>query len=247
MKIIIVDDEKRIRNTLANILKLHSPTSEVVAEAEDIASAENAIHEHKPDVVLLDIKMPGGTGFDLLKKLMPLNFKVIFITAHDEFAIQAFKFSAIDYLLKPVVPAELMEALHRLELQLNQDSTNAKLEMLFSNMSITGNNKKITLNSQDKTHFVSPNDIIRCEADRNYTVFELVDKRKLIVSKSLKEFEESLKPYGFFRSHHSYLVNLSFIDHIDKKDGGILIMKDGSVTPVSERKYADLVAAMSRL
>ena len=247
MRILIVDDEKRIRRSLVNVLKIHCPYVLVIAEAEDVASASVAIYKHKPDVVLLDIKMPDGTGFDLLKKLMPLAFKVIFITAYDEFAIKAFKFSAVDYLLKPVVPSELAEALQRLEKQLDNENTNSKLDALFSNMSVTTKeNRKLVLNSQDKMHFVNPNEIIKCDANGNYTNFVLTNNRKITCSKSLKEFEDALIPYGFFRSHHSHLVNLSFIDHINKSSG-VLIMKEGSETPVSERKYNELVAAMNKI
>jgi two-component system LytT family response regulator len=244
MKIVIVDDEKRVRGTLVNVLKIHAPDVIVVGEAEDVASAVEVINAHKPDVVLLDIKMPGGTGFDLLKKLMPLTFKVIFITAHDEFAIQAFKFSAIDYLLKPVVPSELVDALNRFELQSGNDAENSKYEVLLNNL--TKENKRLVLNSQDKIHFVYSNEIINCDADGNYTTFFLTNKRKVTVSKLLKEYETLLLPFGFFRSHNSHLVNLSFVDHIEK-DNGLLIMKDGSKVPVSERKYAEMVAVLSRI
>lgn len=248
MKIIIVDDEKRIRNTLINVLKLHYSNAIVVAEASDVNTAIEAINIHKPDVVLLDIKMPGGTGFDLLKKLMPLTFKVIFITAFDKYAIEAFKFSAVDYLLKPVMPSELVDALKRTEHQLNNENANAKLEVFIANMNnISKEGKKIVLNSQDKMHVISINDIIRCEADGNYTVFVLADKRNIVVSRSLKEYDDMLSPMGFFRSHNSHLINLTFIDHLDKKDGGVLIMKDGSQALVSARKQSELVAAINNI
>lgn len=248
MRIIIVDDEKRIRNTLINVLKLHCPNAIVVAEAGDITSAIEAINIQKPDVVLLDIKMPGGTGFDLLKKLMPLTFKVIFITAFDKYAIEAFKFSAIDYLLKPVMPIELVEALKRTEQQLSNENSNAKLDIFISNMSNqTKESKRIVLNSQNKMHVISINDIVRCEADGNYTVFVLADKRSVVVSKSLKEYDDMLSPFGFFRSHNSHLINLTFIDHLDKRDGGVLIMKDGSEALVSARKQSELVAAINNI
>ncbi|MFZ2205557.1 MAG: LytTR family DNA-binding domain-containing protein [Minisyncoccia bacterium] len=248
LRIIIVDDEKKIRSSLKNVLELHYPSSVVIAEAEDINSAIEAINTYKPDVVLLDIKMPGGTGFDLLKQLMPFTFKFIFITAFDKYAVQAFKFSAIDYLLKPVIPEELVCALKRAELQVSYENANIKFNTFVSNLnSLTRETKKIVLNSHDKMQVVSLNEIVRCEADRNYTLFILINKKSILVSGSLKEYDEMLSPFGFFRSHHSYLVNLTLIDRLEKRDGGILIMKDNSKIPVSARKHSELVSALNRI
>ncbi|MBC7863887.1 MAG: response regulator transcription factor [Bacteroidia bacterium] len=247
-KIIIVDDEKRIRSSLASVLKLHCPQVTVIAEAENVSTAIAAIKTNQPDIVLLDIKMPDGTGFDLLKQLMPFNFKVIFITAFDQYAIQAFKFSAMDYLLKPVIPAELVVALQRAQQQISAENQDAKLNTFISNMNLMNREpKRIVLNSHDKMNVVSINEVVRCEADRNYTVFSLINKKTILVSRPLKEFDDMLSPFGFFRCHHSHLVNLSFIDRLEKRDGGILIMKDGSEVLVSARKNAELVAALSRI
>ncbi len=248
IKIIIVDDEKRIRTSLVNILQLHFPEAKVIAEAENIQTALEAIKTHAPDVVLLDIKMPDGTGFDLLKLLTPLTFKVIFITAFDQFAVQAFKFSALDYLLKPVIPEELASALQRAQEQINTENINAKLNVFMSNMNgLTRETKKIVLNTHETMHVINIIDIVRCEADRNYTLFILANKKNILVSGSLKEYDEMLSPYGFFRSHHSHLINISFIDRLEKKDGGRLIMKDGSVALVSSRKKDELVEALNRI
>ena len=248
LRIIIVDDEKRIRTSLINVLKLHYPNAFVVAEAENVTTAIEVIKVHKPDVVLLDIKMPGGTGFDLLKKISPLTFKIIFITAFDQYAIQAFKFSALDYLLKPVIPHELVGALQRAEQQINTEILNEKLNVFMSNMEgFSREIKKIVLNSHDKIHVISINEIVRCEADRNYTLFILIKNKSILVSRSLKEYEDMLSPFGFFRSHHSHLVNLSFVDRLEKRDGGILIMKDNSEVSVSSRKYGELIVALNRI
>jgi two-component system LytT family response regulator len=247
MKLIIVDDEKRIRNTIKGILALHCPEVEIVAEAENTVVASQIIRSLQPDVVLLDIKMPGGSGFDLLKEMSPLSFKVIFITAFDQYAIEAFKFSAVDYLLKPVIPDELIAALARAKDQMNAELTAKKLEIFLENMKVPRNASKIMLNSQDKLHVVQVEEIVRCEADRNYTTFILSDKRRIVVSRSLKEYEEILTPFSFFRVHHSHLVNLAYIDHLDKKDGGMLILKDRSEVPVSSRRYSDLMIALNNL
>lgn len=248
ISIVIVDDEKRIRSFLKNVLKLYYPNATVVAEAENIKKAIEAIKAHCPNVVLLDIKMPDGTGFDLLKQLMPLTFKIIFITAHDQFAIQAIRFSALDYLLKPVIPIELVTALQRAEQQLNSETENSKLNVLLNNMNcLTRETKKIALNSHERIQVVNINDIVRCEADGSYTNFILTNKKTILVSHPIKEYDELLVPYGFFRSHNSHLVNLAFVDRLEKRDGGFLIMKDGSNVLVSYRKYSDLVVVLNNL
>lgn len=248
IRIIIVDDEQRIRISLTNILQLHYPEAKIIAEAENIQNAFEVIKSLNPDVVLLDIQMPDGTGFDLLKKLTPFTFKVIFITAFNEFAVQAFKFSALDYLLKPVIPDELVMALKKAKEQINTENIQEKLKVFMSNMNgLTREAKKIVLNTQDSMHIINITDIVRCEADRNYTLFILANKKNILVSGSLKEYDEMLSPYGFFRSHHSHLINISFIDRFDKKDGGRLIMKDGSEALVSSRKKDELVDALNRI
>jgi len=247
VKVIIVEDEKRVRRSLLNVLQLHCPEISVVGEAEDVSSAMEVIKANKPDVVLLDVKMPDGTGFDLLNQLKPLNFKVIFITAFDQHAVQAFKFSAIDYLLKPVVPQELVEALKRAEGQLAAESSNTKLDVFMNNLGeLAYERKKLVLNSQEKIYVVSIKDIVSCAADGNYTKFHLLENKEVMVSRSLKEFDDMLTPFGFFRSHHSHLINLSLIDRVEKNDGRV-IMKDGSSVLISARRNADLASALNRI
>lgn len=248
MKIIIVDDEKRVRSSLRNVINIHYPDASVIGEAGDLDSAIEAIKMNNPDVVLLDIKMPGGTGFDLLKRLVPFSFKIIFITAYDEYAVQAFKFSALDYLLKPVMPQDLVSALQKAEQQLTNENFHAKFNVFLNNMGdLSRETKKIVLNSHAKMQVIAVNEIVRCEADKNYTKFILIDHKTILVSGQLKEYEEKLGQYGFFRSHHSHLVNLYFIDRLEKRDGGLLIMKDGSTALVSARKHCELVSALNQI
>ena len=248
MRIVIVEDEKRVRNSLVNVLKLHYPKATIVGEAEDIITGIEVIKKQNPNIVLLDIKMPGGTGFDLLKQLKPLSFDVIFITAFNQYALQAFKFSAIDYLLKPVIPEELVNALERIEQKLSAENSNLKLDVFMNNLNgLTRETKRIILNSHEKMQVVSLSEVVRCEADRNYTLFILTNKKNILVSKPIKEYDEMLSSFGFFRSHHSHLVNLSFVDRLEKRDGGILIMKDGSEALVSSRKQAELISALNNI
>lgn len=245
LKILIVDDEKRIRTSLKHVIKLHYTNADVVAEAENINSALDLVHLFEIDVVLLDIKMPGGTGFDLLTQLMPVKFKVIFITAYDEFAVKAFKYSALDYLLKPVVPSELVSALKKAHEKVNEEKENIKLKVFLGN--IQQEEKNIVLNTLEETHVVNINQIIRCEACRNYTRFFVSNKKAILVSKGLKDFEKTLSSDQFYRPHQSHLINLSFVNRLEKRDCWNLIMKDGSKVPVSTRKHNEIIEVLKRV
>jgi len=246
LRIIIVDDETRIRTSLRHLLNMYYPASNVVAEAGDIDTAEQEIKKHNPDVVLLDIKMPGGSGLDLVKKLSPFKFKLIFITAFDKYAVQAFKFSALDYLLKPVNPDELVSALQKAQQQIMAGELNLKFDTFMNNMaSQSKETKKIVLKTQDIVHVLNINDIIRCEADRNYTRF-IVSSKNILVSGSLKEYEDMLNGSGFFRSHHSHLINLSYIERFEKQHSQ-LVMKDSSVVPLATRKKDELLQLLDKI
>jgi two-component system LytT family response regulator len=207
-----------------------------------------AIEEFHPDLVLLDIKMGDGTGFDLLKLAEPINFKVIFITAFDQYAIQAFKFSAIDYLLKPVDPEDLKVAVNRAKQMVQQDlSTQLQVldENLKSNDATRG--KKIILRTSDTIHLLKVSDITYCESDISYTQFYLADGRKILVSRTLREYEDMLKEFGFFRVHKSFLVNLFAISKFEKADGGYLVMENNDRVPVSSRKKDELMELFDRI
>lgn len=248
MRAIIIDDEKRARETISNIIRLYCPSVEVVAEADDINSATEVISKHKPDIVFLDIKMPGGSGFDLLKQLGKINFKLVFITAYEEFAVKAFKFSALDYLLKPVNPDELIAVVEKAESQIEKDNTSIKFESFITNLqNITREVKKIVLKTSDSIYVINVPDIVRCEADRNYTSFLLNNGKKILVSVTLKEYDDMLNSYRFFRAHQSHLVNIDYIDSYEKKDGGYLIMKDKSHVPVSVRKKETLLSFLEKI
>lgn len=237
MRIIIIDDEDRARKGIADILRLSNSHREVVAEAYDVKSGLEAINNHNPDLVLLDINMPDGTGFDLLKKIDHIDFKIIFITAYEEFAIQAFEFSAVDYLLKPVDPAKLIEALGKAQQLVDQEKISLKLNALFANLdNNTAENKKLVLKTAENIYLVNTSDILRCESDGGYTRFFMMDGKKIMVSKNMKDYEELLNGLGFYRIHQSHLINLKYIDHYSKTEGGAVVMKDNSTLPVARRK-----------
>jgi len=237
MNVIIIDDEARTRKSIADLLKFSPQNVSIVAEAENVATGITAISTHKPDLVLLDINMPDGTGFDLLKKLNDINFKIIFITAYEEFAVKAFEFSAIDYILKPVDPKKLFDAINKAHNLVEQENISLKLNALFANLENSASeNKKLVLKTAENIYIVNTNDIIRCESDAGYTQFYLIDGKKILVSRTLKDYEEMLDGYGFYRIHQSHLINLKYIDHYSKAEGGAVVMKDNSYLPVSRRK-----------
>ena len=237
MKVIIIDDEARTRKSIADILKFSQQDLNFVAEAENVATGIAAISKYKPDLVLLDINMPDGTGFDLLKKLDNINFKIIFITAYEEYAVQAFEFSAIDYILKPVDPKKLFDAINKAHHLVEQENISLKLNALFANLENSSSaNKKLVLKTAENIYIINTNDIIRCESDAGYTQFYLVDGKKILVSRNLKEFEDMLNGFGFYRIHQSHMINLIYIDHYSKIEGGAVVMKDNSELPVARRK-----------
>ncbi len=237
IRTIIIDDEPRARKLLANILAKHCTNVSLVSQADDVQSGIRAIQEHKPDLVLLDIKMPGGSGFDLIEQLSDIDFKLIFVTAFEEYAVRAFKFSALDYILKPIDAEELISAIERVEKGLHKDDINLKLNAFISNIdSIAKEVKKIVLRTAESIHVVNVQDIIRCESERNYTWFYFNDNRKLLVSKPLNSFEELLEDYQFLRTHRSHLINLKYLERYDKAEGGTAIMKDNSSVPVANRR-----------
>jgi len=247
LRTIIIDDEILMRQTLEKLVHEHCPHVKLVARAGSVKTGVEAIRHHQPDLVLLDIKLEDGTGFDLLNKLEPVDFKVIFITAYDEFAIKAIKFSALDYLLKPVEPEDLKQAVDKAE-KLVLKELNAQLGVLADNMQ-QGNValKKIILKTFDNVHLVRIGDIVYCESDNNYTTFHLIDKSRIMMSNTLKEYEDMLGDYGFFRVHKSYLVNLAHIVRFEKAEGGNVHLANNAVVPVSFRKRELLLEMLDRI
>jgi len=248
IRTIVIDDESKARETIVDMLGIYCKDLEVIAEASDVQSGYDAIRKHTPDMVLLDIKMPDGTGFDLLRKFLNVDFQIIFITAYEEYAIRAFKFSALDYLLKPIDPDELITAVNKAQERMKSEDLTLKIQTLFENVDhLSNREKKIVLKTSSNVHVVNLYDIIRCQSDKNYTHFFTVEGEKIIVSKTLKEYDELLRSYGFFRVHQSHLINLTFIKRFEKAEGGYLVMKDESRVPVSFRKKDDLMKLFKSL
>ncbi len=233
LRTLIIDDEAPVRNTLTGLLKKTCPRVKIVGEADGVENGLKAIRERSPDLVLLDIKMNDGTGFDLLKHFDNIPFRIIFITAYGEFALRAFEFAAVDYLLKPVNPEKLVTAVERAG-QLKQTEFNIQLEALKENLADPGRqDKKIILKTQESIFLCHINDIIHCASDGSYTVFEILDGQSIMVSRILKEYEALLSGSGFLRVHRSHLVNLRHIKRFDRQGGGQLVMSNGCEVPVS--------------
>ncbi len=237
ISIVVIDDEPKAREAILSILSLSPIELNIIGEAGDVESAYELISTKSPDLILLDINLPDGSGFDLLKRFGKINFKVIFITAHQEHAIRAFKYSAVDYILKPITAGGLFSAIEKAAEEISKQETVLKLGTLLSNLEKL---KKIVLKTAESIHIINVSQIIRCEADINYTTFFLQEGEKLLVSKSLKEYDELLGQAGFFRTHQSHLVNLDHILRYDKMDGGYLVMDDNSAVPVAVRKKDEL-------
>jgi len=198
--------------------------------------------------VFLDVEMPDGTGFDLLQKLKPIAFKVIFITGHEDFAIRAFRFSAIDYLLKPLDAEELAEAVKKAEESLSKEVFDMKLSNLFANLERPKDLQKIVLKTADRIYSVNIQDVVSCESDKNYTTFNFINAPKLVVSTNLKEYETMLAPYNFFRTHKSHLINMAYFDHFIKSDGGNkIVMKNNLSVPLSVRKKEEFLVLLDNL
>jgi two-component system LytT family response regulator len=248
MRTLVIDDEEKARKTIIGFLSMYCKDVEVVAQAENVQSGINAINQHQPELVFLDINMPDGTGFDLLKLLGNFTFKLIFVTAYEEFAVKAFKFSAIDYILKPINPNELIEAVEKAKLLIDKENFELRYKAFLLNYeNKLKPDKKLVLKTSESIFMVEVKDIVRCEADGGYTIFFLNDTRKIMVSKNLKEYEDMLTEFSFFRPHHSHLVNLNYMQSFEKRDGGYILMKDKSMVPVSTRRKDELLAVFENM
>jgi two-component system LytT family response regulator len=243
---ILIDDEKNNIDNLGQLLARYCPQVTIVATAMDAADGKSAILYHKPDLVFLDIQMPEKSGFDLLRDLATYDFEVIFITAYDKYAIQAIKFSAVDYLMKPINPEELQQAVDRVVIKQKQKTQNLQLENLLQLLHQQKDTHRIALTTLKEVHFIRTMDIIRCEASNNYSFFFLANGEKLTVSKPIYEYEELLTPYGFIRSHQSHLVNMHYIKSWVKEDGGYLLLDNGDQVPVSRNKKESVMNAIEK-
>jgi len=248
MKILVVDNEKEIRLILKDMIATCGSGPYIVEEADGVKNGIAKINFFQPDIVLLDVEMNDGSGFDLLQQVINPSFQLIFTTAHNQYAIRAFKFSAIDYLLKPIDPVELTNSLQKAKENINILTMEKQLVVLMQQISNKNDlERQIVIKDIDKTYFIKMNDILYCEAEGSYTKFYLTNSEPVFVSRNLRYYEELLEPAGFFRTHHSCLVNPSKIKVYDRKtDSGSLILEGGHTVPVSQRKKDAVLSLLER-
>jgi len=245
---VIIDDEKDSIDTLKWKLENYCPDVSVISSFEKPADGVSYLKKNPVDLLFLDIEMPMLTGFDVLEELgRDISFDIIFITAYDNFGIQAVKFSALDYLLKPVQNKELKEAIDKHLKKTQQKIPSEQIDLLLNNVQAErkGKRGRIALASKESIEFVDPNDIVVCEANSNYTNIYLVEGRKRVISKTLKEFEEMLLQFDFFRPHNSHLINLGRVKEFIRGDGGYLVMENKMKIPVSKNRKEELMQLLS--
>ena len=241
IKAILIDDDQNLREGMKGMLERFAPNIKIIGEADSVATGIEVMYTLKPQVVFLDIQLNDGTGFDILEQLAAKNgaikSNIVFITAHEQYAIKAFRFSALDFLLKPVDPEELQKVIVKIESVLEKTNDYAHIDLLLENIRKKVDNfKRIALSTSDGIHLFEISDIIRCESEDNYTKFYIKNSKPVLISKTLKEYEELLTEHGFERIHQSHLINLNYLKSYIKKDGGYVIMADESHLPISQRK-----------
>ncbi|HTF04107.1 MAG TPA: LytTR family DNA-binding domain-containing protein [Bacteroidia bacterium] len=247
IRAVIVDDSPQARESLSADIARWCPDVTIMSTAGSMKEGLSKLKELKPDVVFLDIQLGDGDGFSLLEQLGETETHVIFTTGLDSEGIRAIKFSALDYLLKPVDPDELVAAVEKLKEEKKKQSIGENIRLLAEHLGERSSKtevRRLALNSSDKVQVVRVDEIIRCESERNYTTFFLKGGKQIVVTRTLKEYEELLEPLGFVRVHHSHLINLEYLKEFIKSDGGYALMSDSAHVPVSVRKRDDLMKAL---
>ncbi len=251
MRALIVDDEVSNQENLQQLLKTYAHDIEIVAVAGDVDEGVTAIKKHRPELVFLDIQLHGRSGFDLLREMDEISFAIIFVTAYDNYGIQAIKFAALDYLLKPIDIDDLQAAVGKARNAIKQTRKNERLDHLLEYLKDEKQvSPRIALPMFGETRYVNVGDIVHCEADNTYTRFYLTDGEKVLVSKTLKEYADMLAPHGFLRTHQTHLVNVAYIKSWIREDGGSLLLKDNTKIPISKVnrvKVKDMLAEQFKL
>ena len=248
VKCIIIDDEQKDRENIRMLLDSYCPQVEIIGEANDRSSVLSVLTEMKPDLVFMDIQLGAISIFDVLNELSGFDFKIVFVTAFDKYAIQGYQYDAIDYLLKPVDPKRLIQVVDktsRLKDQFkSKESIVNDFKELYSKITET---PKISITDAKGVHVVKAIDVVYCVSDGNYTTFVMTDETEIVISKNLKHFESKLQNFNFLRIHKSYLVNLDHIDFLIKEQGGSVIMKNGKSLPISRKSKKELYDKMNVL
>ncbi len=248
LRAIIIDDEAGGRETLANFLKLYCEDVELVGEADGVASGVELIKgiQDTIDIVFLDIQLKDGLSFQILDQLDNINFEVVFATAYNQFAVKAFNYSAVGYLLKPIDPEELKAAVERTKTG-RSPQMKKRLEVLSNHFNNPNTFEKMSISAVDGIYFINIKDIVRCEGEDNYTHIFMQSGEKITVSKTIKEYEKLLTPVNFYRVHKSHVVNLNYMMKFVKGEGGYLVMEDGRMIEVSRRRRAAFMEKLRKL
>jgi len=247
LTIFIAEDEINILNSIKKIIEQWCFDVSISGTAQTVEKAINILSVNKPDLLLLDINFPDGTGFDILEKIKYNDLKVIFITAFEEYALKAIKVSASDFLLKPIKPKDLIHSVNKIKNNFLIENQQLQIDALLDNIKNNNKEKKIVLKTSERLKVVKIKEIVRAESDGSYAVFYLTDKSKIIVSKPLKEYDDILFDFGFLRVHKSYLVNIEYIDSYEKSGGGYLKLIDGNKIPVSVRKKEFVINKLNEI
>ncbi|MFN2394598.1 MAG: LytR/AlgR family response regulator transcription factor [Bacteroidales bacterium] len=242
----IIEDDQSERDNIRNIISHYFESIEIVGEADSVADGLELINSQKPEILILDIHLKDGDSFELLQKINHLDFYIIWLTAHEEYAIKAFKISAIDYLLKPYKGLQLADAIKKATDKISLDQHLVKLETLIHNI-YSKTSKQIVIHTTDAFFVVDTSDIIRCMADNNYTHIFLENGKKIVVSKPLKKYEELLRDAGFCRVHQSHLVNLCKLARLNRSEKSTLILKNNDTIPVSKGMKAQILSYLKNL
>jgi len=248
IKTLIIEDEQKSRELMSMLVEKNCPQLQIVGLAKNVTEGIDMIRSMNPDLIFLDISMPDGTGFDLLEAVQGKKFEIIFSTATDKHALKAIKYSACDYLLKPIDVDELKTAVEKVALKKNTTPTMDNLQFLIQHLKKADDNyQKITLPTGNAYEIVNIKDIIRCEADGSYTHFYLTGNKKLMVSASLKHYEDLLPENDFIRVHHQNLINMGHVMRYLKEDGGYAVMSDGTKIEISRRKKDSFMERLNKI
>ncbi len=239
---VLIDDDKHLREGLKALLQRYTNQINIVGEAESVKSGVEILELMQPQVIFLDIHLSDGTGFDILEQLKgKTTAHIVFITAHEQYALKAFKFSALDFILKPVDPEELQNTIIKIKEVVGKSNSFEHIDLLLENIRKKVDNfKRIALSTSDGIHLFEVTDIIRCESKGNYTEFFIKNHKPVLISRTLKEYEEILSEHGFERIHQSHLINLSYLKSYIKSDGGYVIMADNTNIPLAQSKKEKL-------
>ncbi len=247
-RVVLVDDELRGREALSALLVKHCPDVEIVGIASSAAEGHKLISEHQPDMVFLDIEMPGGNGFDMLEMFDRITFEIVFTTAYGHYAIKAIKHSALDYLLKPVEVEELQAVVRQLKAKQAASTAEVNVNALLSNLKTGNKHKKLVLPDANGLTVVQTENIVRLESDGSYTSFFMDDGTKYLISRHLKEFENTLADNNaFVRVHRSHLINMEQVKRYLKGEGGFAVMTDGSEVEISRRRKSEFLTLLAKL